>query len=199
MESLPQSKHPDPQQQAEGSTGGAGGCLPDSGARIEAMPMKDASVTPDGSILLIGVGNPYRSDDGLGPCVAHEFQRRAIPHVTVVEESGEGAALMQRWRGAHAVLLVDAMCSSEPYGSLHRFDVSTSPLPRSSFQYSTHAFGLVEGVEMARELKQLPPTLIVYGIVGQSFASGEGLSDPVVKAVPGLLAMIERDITLLGG
>jgi len=53
--------------------------------------------------------------------------------------------------------------------------------------------GLVEGIEMARELQELPPTVIVYGIVGQSFAPGKGLSDSVVKAVPELIAMIQHD------
>jgi len=143
--------------------------------------------------LFIGVGNEYRSDDGLGPCVARELRRRALPHVTVAEEVGEGVSLMQVWRGAKEVVLVDAMCSNEPAGSLHRFDVSVSPLPKQSFRYSSHSLGLVEGIEMARELQELPPTVIVYGIVGQSFAPGRGLSDAVVKAVPELIAMIQHD------
>ena len=149
---------------------------------------------PKSTILLIGVGNEFRSDDGLGPCVMRELQRRAFPNVFVAQESGEGTSLMQRWRGATVVLVVDALCSKEPAGSLYRFDASASPLPKSSFQSSSHEFGLAEGVEMARELKELPPTLIIYGIVGQSFAPGRGLSDPVVKSVPELLSMIEEDL-----
>ena len=101
---------------------------------------------------------------------------------------------MQRLRGAPVVMIVDALCSKEPPGSLHRFDVSTVPLPKNSFRYSSHAFGLAEGIELARELKVLPPTVVVYGIVGQSFSPGRGLSDPVVRAVPELLAMLEQDI-----
>lgn len=152
------------------------------------------SIEPKSETLFIGVGNEYRSDDGLGPCVARELRRRALSHVTVVEEVGEGVSLMQLWRDAREVVLVDAMCSSEPVGSLHRFDVSASPLPKQSFRYSSHSIGLVECIEMARELQQLPPTVIVYGIVGQTFAPGRGLSDPVVRAVPELIAMIEQDL-----
>ena len=39
--------------------------------------------------------------------------------------------------------------------------------------------GLPEAVALARELDRLPTRLIVYGIEGESFETGEGLSDPV--------------------
>jgi hydrogenase maturation protease len=150
--------------------------------------------TVQSHIVVIGVGNEYRGDDGLGPCVAREMRRRGLTGVRIVEESGEGASLMRAWQGTDCVFIVDAMSSGEPPGSFHRFDVSTSGLPKHSFHYSSHAFGLVEGIEMARQLKQLPAMMIVYGIVGESFDPGVGLSDPVVRAVPELITMIEHDI-----
>jgi hydrogenase maturation protease len=36
-----------------------------------------------GETLLIGYGNPGRRDDGLGPALAEELERRSVPGVTV--------------------------------------------------------------------------------------------------------------------
>ena len=55
------------------------------------------------------------------------------------------------------------------------------PLPAELFRRSTHALGIADAVELARELGRLPGRLAVYGIEGESFEAGEGLT-PAVEA-----------------
>lgn len=131
--------------------------------------------------LLIGCGNEYRSDDAAGLIVARRVQERASGQVTVRESSGEGAALIEAWRGARTVILVDAICSGSEAGAIHRIEAHRERLPAKLFNYSTHAFGVAEAVELARVLNRLPPRFIIYGIEGKNFDAGVGLS-PEVKA-----------------
>ena len=56
------------------------------------------------SIVVIGVGNEYRSDDGAGIAVARRLRMLFPTGVTVLEESGEGAALIEAWKGATWVI-----------------------------------------------------------------------------------------------
>ncbi|MEW6510168.1 MAG: hydrogenase maturation protease [Bacteroidota bacterium] len=144
--------------------------------------------------LLIGVGNEFREDDAVGLCVAREIRRRNAGAVTVVEVSGEGSGLMEAWAGARQVIIVDAMFSGGVPGSIRRFDATAEEVPRRYFHYSTHSFGVAEAIETARKLGTLPPHLLLYGIEGKEFGTGVGLSDPVVKSVPALIAMIEEDL-----
>jgi hydrogenase maturation protease len=147
-----------------------------------------------GHSLLIGVGNEFRNDDALGILVAREIRRRNIPGVTVVERSGEGTALMDTWDGAEIVVVVDAIFSGKAPGVIHRLDAGHDEIPRGFFHYSSHSFGVSEAVAMARELSQLPPRVIIYGIEAKEFGEGVGLSDQVVKNIPHLIAMIEEDL-----
>jgi hypothetical protein len=62
-------------------------------------------------MLVIGLGNPYRGDDGVGPVVARAMADRALESVTVLEHSGEGAGLAEMWAGMDMVILVDAVSS----------------------------------------------------------------------------------------
>src|SRR5271157_5764524 len=131
----------------------------------------------------IGVGNEYRGDDGAGVAVARRLPAQFPCGVTILEESGEGAALIQAWEGAAWVMLVDAVRSGAPPGTIQRLDARTAPVPAGFFHYSTHAFSVAEAVELARSLERLPPQLIVYGIEGENFDAGVGLSSAVRQAV----------------
>jgi hydrogenase maturation protease len=135
------------------------------------------------SILVIGIGNEYAHDDAAGLHVARILKEQTRPEVKVLESSGEGAALIELWKGFASVVVVDAVRSTAAAGTVCRFEVGKAPLPAEPFQTSTHAFGLYEAVELARSLGQLPQRLIVFGIEGDDFSAGLGLSPVVARAV----------------
>ena len=149
--------------------------------------------------LIIGLGNQYRRDDGVGLVVAQRLKAAAPEHARVLEESGEGVALMESWKDADAVILIDAVHSGAKPGALHRLDAHTQPIPTSFFHYSTHAFGVAEAIELARALGQLPRCLIVYGIEGKTFEAGVGLSPEVERAAQKVAERVLRDLQVLGG
>jgi len=139
------------------------------------------SSLPQTKFLLIGVGNPLRADDAAGALAAKLIRGRRHS-CRVVEHNGDGASLIDAWSGAQKVIVVDAVSSDSPPGTIFRFDATEQPLPGKVFQNSTHTFGLREAVELSRALHRLPHQLIIYGIVGKSFALGGRLSAEVEEA-----------------
>jgi hydrogenase maturation protease len=124
---------------------------------------------------VIGLGNEWRSDDGVGPEVARRLDGRVL--------TGEPIGLVEALAGLDEVVLVDAVSSGAPAGTVHMFDASAEPLPVTLFgASSTHTLGLAEAVELARSLGRLPGRVIVYGIEGAGFGFGEGLSPEVEAA-----------------
>jgi hydrogenase maturation protease len=134
--------------------------------------------------LLIGIGNSYRQDDSIGKIVVRKIKHRNLPFVRALEHEGEGTSLMEMWTGADRVIVVDAVSSGSVVGTVHRFDATLHPLPGQIFSVSTHTFGLVAAVELARALKQLPGRFVVFGIEGNRFNVGGKLSIRARKAVP---------------
>jgi hydrogenase maturation protease len=133
--------------------------------------------------LVIGVGNAYRRDDGVGLAVAARLRGRVPAGVRVVDCEQEPSRLLDAWHGAESALVVDAVESGAAPGTLHRFDAAAGPLPAGVFRSSTHAFGVGDAVELARVLGRLPGRVVVYGVEGGEFAAGEGLTAPVAAAV----------------
>ena len=135
-------------------------------------------------VLVIGIGNSCRGDDSVGRIVVRMIKWRNLPFLRPIEHEGEGTSLMELWRGAGPVIVVDAVTSGSVTGTVHRFDARLESLPGQIFNASTHAFGLVEAVELARALKQLPARLVVFGIEGKRFKVGTKPSVGVQQAVP---------------
>ena len=145
--------------------------------------------------IIIGIGNRQRGDDGVGPAIAGWLTANGPLPATIIEASGEGATLIEAWRGYDRAILIDAIRpgpSVGAAGSLHRLDGHSTPLPSGLFRYSTHAFSVAEAVEMARVLGLLPPVLLVCGVVGKSFAPGLSLSPMVEQAARTLTADLAR-------
>jgi len=149
-------------------------------------------------VLVIGVGNRYRRDDAAGLLAARRLREAAGASVAVREESGEGTALMQAWEGVEAVILIDAVHSGAPPGTIFRLDARQDPIPAGWFHWSSHAFGPAEAIALARTLGRLPPRLIVFGIEGKTFDAGDGLSPEAERAVEDVVSRTLHELKTLG-
>ncbi|MDR3405837.1 MAG: hydrogenase maturation protease [Chthoniobacter sp.] len=145
--------------------------------------------------VVIGVGNEFRGDDGVGRIVARRLAERKPDGMAVNESTGEALSLMELWGDAARVILVDAAEVGGEPGAVHRLDASVQALPSAYFHTSTHAFSVAEAVEMARSLGQLPPKVIVYGIQGASFGHGDGLTPEAQRGADEALRLILAEIS----
>jgi hydrogenase maturation protease len=148
-------------------------------------------------VVVIGVGNAYRGDDGAGLATAERLAGLVPAGVTVVPCEQEPSRLVDAWQGASAAVVVDAVASGAEPGTVHRFDAAAEALPTRVFRSSTHAFGVGEAIELARALGKLPERVVVYGIEGAAFAAGEGLTAPVASAVGTVVEAVVADVERL--
>ena len=143
-------------------------------------------------IVVIGVGNPDRGDDGAGRAVARRLRGHLQNDVQVIDLNGETTDLLEALEGVAAAYLIDAGVSGSAPGTVRRFDVSSAPLPADALAASTHGLGLAHAVELARALGQLPPRCIVFAIEGESFEIGAPMSAAVERAADALAEELRR-------
>jgi hydrogenase maturation protease len=130
--------------------------------------------------LIIGVGNAGRGDDAAGLLVARRLLELGFD---AREQSGEAGALLDLWRDARHVILVDAVVTGAEPGSTFVWDATSQRLPREAFRCSTHSFGVADAVELGRMLDCLPPVVEIHGIEGARFEMGAPLTGAVAEAV----------------
>jgi hydrogenase maturation protease len=131
---------------------------------------------------VIGVGNPWRRDDGAGPAVAQALDGAW---------TDDPATLLDLWAGAEHAVVVDAAASGAQPGTIHRYDAFVLGHPATS----THALGVADAVELARALGRLPPRVDVYAVEGEDFGYGSGLTPAVADAVAELTRRLRTAVT----
>ena len=145
-------------------------------------------------VIVLGVGNAERGDDGAGRMVARLLNGTLPKNVEIVEHDGEATSLLSRLDGAVSAYVIDACVSKSSPGTIHRIDANREALPNVSSDLSTHGFGLAAAIELGRALGQLPAHVVVYAIEGKSFDAGVALSEPVAAAVSLVAEKIRSEI-----
>ncbi|WP_329500475.1 hydrogenase maturation protease [Kitasatospora herbaricolor] len=152
-------------------------------------------------VTVIGVGNEYRRDDGVGWAVvarlADRTRTRPLPgRTSLVVCDGDPARLISHWDGADLAIVVDAAHThpGQP-GRVHRLVMDDGRIAAADRATSSHGLGLGDAVELARELDLLPRRLVVHAVEGADCSPGKGLSAPVAAAAAHLAEQIATEVS----
>ena len=138
---------------------------------------------------IICCGNPERGDDGAGALVAARLRNLGLEAET---RAGEASELLEAWRGADHVVVVDAVETGAPAGTVWLWDGRQANFPTCP-SASTHGLGLSEAITLARVLDRLPHRLRIYGIEGRRFEPGTEVSPEVKLAVEEVVRQITKE------
>jgi hydrogenase maturation protease len=139
--------------------------------------------------LIVGIGNRSRGDDAAGLAVLDLLAGDIPTGAQLVECRGDVTSVLDTWRGADQVILVDAVVSGAEPGTVHRFD-GAAALPASWRSLSSHLVGLGEALALGRTLHMMPQHLAVYGIEVGDTSTGAEPSAAVVAAAEEVAAEI---------
>ncbi len=131
--------------------------------------------------IVIGVGNDLRGDDAAG----WETVRCLAPSPSLVlrEHGGDAPGLVALWGPDDDVVVVDAVVSDDPPGTIVEIDALAASLPADVSWATTHGAGVAEGIELARVLGLLPRSLKLVGISARKFELGAPMTVEVQRAV----------------
>lgn len=138
-------------------------------------------------ILILGYGNPLRSDDAIGWHVAEAIEHRLMGKpVQVLTYFQLTPELVEPMRHAQLVLFIDARVGTTP-GEVTCERVEPL-LAAGTFTHHTTPGSLLAA---ARELYGTSPDVFLYSVTGAQFGYGESLSPSARAAVPVVLDAIE--------
>jgi hydrogenase maturation protease len=135
----------------------------------------------NGSTVVIGVGNPFRRDDGVGPAVV-DLLRDRLPRIRFLTCDGEPTTLIEAWTGSDRAIVVDAVrAHGGELGRVHRFSAEHPTATRTGVT-TPHAADLGDAVALARALDRMPRNLLIFGVQVENVGFGLGLSPAVTAA-----------------
>ncbi|WP_082958082.1 hydrogenase maturation protease [Mycobacterium alsense] len=151
--------------------------------------MTDAS----GGIVIVGLGNVYRRDDGVGVAAATALGRLGIPNVVVRTDIADPMSLLEAWTDARLAVIIDAALAnpSRP-GRIRRcewHDVAAQP-----DELSSHSIDVARTHTLGRALGRVPVRLAVFTVEVEDTGHGAGLSPRVARAVPEVVRLVAAEI-----
>ena len=147
-------------------------------------------------MLVLGVGNPILSDDGVGIHVARELMKRKLPGVDVEELAASGLELLDVVRGYDRVIIVDAIQTTKGKpGELHILE--EKDFEKSIHGSSPHGINIATALALGRKLvpKEMPKEVVFFAIEAEDLVNvTEKLTPKVAKALPKILQEIEKEL-----
>ena len=139
-------------------------------------------------VVVIGLGNTHRRDDGVGPAVAAEVAADCPAGVRVVTCAVEPTAVLDAWDGADLAVVIDAAGGADAVaGRVRRCTIDEVAGPGA---LTSHDLDLVQTYELARVLGRAPQRVVVVSVDAADLGHGEGLSPVVAQAVPKAVAVV---------
>ncbi len=145
-----------------------------------------------GSALVIGIGNDFRTDDGVGLAVAAEVARRRPPGVEVLSALSDPGQILDAWADIPLVVVVDAAGGPGVVAGRIRHWI-----PGDNHQptvVSSHSLGLPDIYALGQALGRVPRRLVVLTVEIEDVSHGVGLSPPVADAVPAAVEAVLAEV-----
>ncbi len=147
--------------------------------------------------LVLGLGNPLRGDDGIGPRVVEALLRRGLPEgVEALDAGSAGLELLNLLDGPQRVIVIDAADVGLAPGQFARFTPDEAHLFAAADTTSFHQAGLAEVLALARALDRPLPELVIFGVQPASMEWGEGLSPAVEGVVTRVVEALQNELEM---
>jgi len=158
-------------------------------------------------VLVAGMGNDLRQDDGFGIVVIRRFFEDGVPEGVQVYEAGiAGIGLVQELMdGYQALVIVDTTDRGGEPGKIYLLEVEvpdTEQLTeesRQEFLADTHLTVPSKALALARAIEVLPPQVYILGCQPKEHELGMGLSEPVERGADEAITRLRELTTSLVG
>jgi hydrogenase maturation protease len=146
-------------------------------------------------VLVLGLGNVLLGDDGLGAAALSRLERGwRIPEGVRLEDGGTlGLSLLGLLADAEQVIIVDAVRTDDPPGSLVRID-GADVIDAVRDRLSVHQVGVADLLDAARLMDCYPTGVTLLGLVPENIDLAVERSEAIERRIDDLVEAIIGEV-----
>jgi len=150
------------------------------------------------SVKVIGFGNKFLSDDGIGPFVIEELEKSALcknKNIEIVDLGTSGTDLIFHIKECPRIIIIDALDADQDPGKVIRIKEKDIDhfCDKGIVSLSLHDLNLGDVLKLARAMK-LKTNITIIGIKPLNIELGEGLSRKIEEKIPEIISLIEQTL-----
>lgn len=147
-------------------------------------------------IIIIGFGNKYRSDDGIGIKVIEELKKLDFfKGIEIVDGGTSGTDLIFLAKEYRKILLIDAVDTGKDTDEVIciKADNIEEFIKKGYKSLSLHDLNLADILKLVRALK-IDSDITIIGVRPKNIDFGERLSPEVERKIPQIISRIKMEI-----
>jgi hydrogenase maturation protease len=144
------------------------------------------------NMLILGVGNPILTDDGVGIKIAQKL-KEGNPGLEVMETSEAGIALLDLVAGYDKLVIIDSIKTEKGKpGDLYKLELEDLKLSKDFS--SSHGIGIATAFELGQRLGyRMPKFVSIYAVnIKDSSTFGGECTEEVEQRIPFIVKQIMR-------
>jgi len=149
-------------------------------------------------VAVIGIGQNLRGDDAVGLEAVRQWRKKYPetanrPEVRVEASELPGLALLDMLEDVDAVILVDAVQSTNEPGTIHRLN-EDELASFTSDSKSAHGWGVAETLQLRKQLSSTKSHIRIIGVEAGHVETDSQMSKAIEDAIPEVCRVIEAEI-----
>jgi hydrogenase maturation protease len=150
-------------------------------------------------VLVLGLGNVLLADDAVGVRAVEALERdfESPPGVRILDGGTLGLALLGELTEARRIVLLDAVATGDPPGTLVRLD-GDEVEPAVRGRLSPHQIGVADLLDALRLLDRVPESITLLGVTPATIELQTELSPAVSGALPALITTVADELRAFG-
>jgi hydrogenase maturation protease len=148
------------------------------------------------STIVIGLGNPLMSDEGVGVLLVQKLAEKFIgcKEVEFYDGGTGGMSLLYKIENRDKVILMDCAKMGEPAGTIRRFTPAEVRSVKTLGHFSLHEVDILKVLDLAAQLDAAPKEVVIFGIEPSSLELGPDLSKSLADQFDSYITMIGEEL-----
>ena len=147
-------------------------------------------------IIVLGLGNPLMSDEGIGGFVIEELAKagRWGSEVEFVDGGTAGMSVLHLLAGRKKAIIVDCAFMGTVAGTIKKFGPEDVVSVKKMAHQSLHDVDILKVIAISERMGERPGDIIIFGIEPEKVEARQGISQALSSRVDEYIAEISKEL-----
>jgi hydrogenase maturation protease len=148
------------------------------------------------NIVVIGLGNPLMSDEGIGVHVIRKLSEHQdkFPSVEFIDAGTGGINILHLIANRKKAVIIDCAKMGKKPGTIKQFEPADVKTAKKMTHFSLHEADILRIIDLSKLLGECPEQIAIFGIEPESLKLGQKLSQTLAGKMDAYLAGIRKEL-----
>ena len=149
------------------------------------------------NVVVIGLGNPLLSDEGIGVHLIRKLSEHQdkFPSVEFIDAGTGGMNVLHLIANRKKAVIIDCVKMGKKPGTIKQFEPADVQTTKKMTHFSLHEADILRIIELSRQLGECPNQIAIFGIEPESLESGQNLSKTLTDKIVLYIDTITKSVS----